>query len=112
MLPSKFKDQSKTNMKLESSSKKVMIEVDQNVNSPKNIAKKAVVRQKQFLMDRAQMLDKMEKEGHPLSPLSEKHEGQDGTQMYEQATTLLNGSEANRDISQVGGPDTPCLNSA
>lgn len=45
-------------------------------------------------------MDKKEIDGHILSPLSEKQDNYDGKGMYPcEATTLLNGSEANRDAS-------------
>ena len=72
MMASKFIDNSKANIVVtagegDSSAKKVMIEVDQKVASPDNNAKKSVVKQKQFLMQRAQLMDKCEIETSPMS---------------------------------------------
>ena len=53
-------------------------------------------------MERAQLMDKCAIETSPMSPLSDKQDAQEGNAMFENATTLLNGSEANRDISAAG----------
>lgn len=47
-------------------------------------------------------MDKCAIETGPMSPLSDKQDAQEGNAMFENATTLLNGSEANRDISAAG----------
>lgn len=82
---------------------KVVIAIDKKASPEFICQSSAIMRQKQFLINKKLAFDRRELDGYTLSPLSEKQDSFEVTGAFQgEVTTLHFGSDANHEASRIG----------